>query len=141
LTTDFAFTLLAVFFISRFPSSVQKRSSSNFSVCRKVHCRKCFGGCDNGGIEPYNIRWPVPLNAEQRRWLVYSLRHLIYEYEQCTDEDYRNDEGKIDERWKIQDALELKLMKNARHKLLTSYSVSKKTLFDPIHYFSIDTFM
>ncbi|MGC2573437.1 MAG: hypothetical protein WA364_18130 [Candidatus Nitrosopolaris sp.] len=59
------------------------------------------------------------------------MRHLIYEYEQCTDEDYRNDEGKIDERWKIQDALELKLMKNARHKLLTSYSVSKKTLFDP----------
>lgn len=86
----------------------------------------CFG-CDKG-LEPYNIRWPIPLTIEQRRWLVYSLRHHIDEYEQ---EDYENDEGKIDERWKVQDALELKLMKNARHKLLTSYSASRKTLFDP----------
>lgn len=86
---------------------------------------KCFG-CDKG-VEPHHIRWPIPLSIEQCRWLVYLLRYHIDECEDLADEDYRNEEGKIDKRWKLQDALELKLMKNARHKLLTS----KKTLFDP----------
>jgi hypothetical protein len=82
----------------------------------------CFG-CDKG-LEPHHIRWQITLNSKQRQYLRYALRHLIGEYEQDQDKDKQDPE-----QWKIRDALELKLMKNLRHKLRSS--VSGKILVDP----------
>lgn len=85
----------------------------------------CFG-C-NKGLEPHNIRWRILLNTEQRQYMLYALRRLIHEYEQREDEQCVDEQ--CDGKCKIREALELKLIKNARHELKSS--VSKKVLFDP----------
>jgi hypothetical protein len=84
-------------------------------------------GCHKS-VDPHHMRSPISLNFKQRQYLKYILRDLIHEYEQPkTDDDYRDSEGKVHERWTFD--LELKLMKNARHKLRSS--VSGEILADP----------